>query len=73
VIWGREDGWIPLAHADRFVGAIAGARKVVIDGCGHVPQEEKPGEVLELLREHLRVAPTDGGARGVGGVTGASD
>lgn len=57
VIWGREDGWIPLEHADRFVGAIAGARKVVLERAGHVPQEERPEEVLRLIREHLRVAP----------------
>jgi pimeloyl-ACP methyl ester carboxylesterase len=53
VVWGREDGWIPLAHADRFTAALAGARKVVIDDCGHVPQEEKPEAVLAALREFL--------------------
>ena len=53
VIWGAEDRWIPLAHADRFVAGIAGARKVVIPGCGHVPQEEKPAEVARLLLEFL--------------------
>ena len=53
VIWGDDDRWIPLAHADRFVAAIAGARKVVIPACGHVPQEEKPAEVARLLLEFL--------------------
>jgi pimeloyl-ACP methyl ester carboxylesterase len=53
VIWGREDGWIPLDHADRFVETIAGARKVVLDGCGHMPQAEKPEELGRLLREFL--------------------
>ena len=42
VLWGGDDRWIPLAHADRFVAAIPGSRKVVIPDCGHVPQEEKP-------------------------------
>ena len=32
VIWGDDDRWIPLADADRFVAAIAGARKAVIAG-----------------------------------------
>jgi pimeloyl-ACP methyl ester carboxylesterase len=53
VVWGAEDRWIPLADADRFVAAIAGARKVVIPACGHVPQEEKPAEVARLLLEFL--------------------
>jgi pimeloyl-ACP methyl ester carboxylesterase len=53
VVWGDDDRWIPLAHADRFVAAIAGARKVVIPACGHVPQEEKPAEVARVLLEFL--------------------
>jgi pimeloyl-ACP methyl ester carboxylesterase len=51
VVWGREDQWIPLSDAERFVDAIPGARKVVIDGCGHMPQAEKPEAVGRLLRE----------------------
>ena len=53
VIWGGEDVWIPVAHADRFVAAISGARKVVLPGVGHTPQEEQPGEVVRLLLEFL--------------------
>jgi pimeloyl-ACP methyl ester carboxylesterase len=53
VIWGGEDTWIPLAHADRFVSAIPGARKVVLPEVGHTPQEEAPEAVNALLREFL--------------------
>jgi pimeloyl-ACP methyl ester carboxylesterase len=53
VLWGRHDRWIPLRDADRFTAAIPGARKLVIDGCGHLPQEEKPAETLACLREFL--------------------
>jgi len=53
VIWGQEDSWIRLADADRFVAAIPGARKVVLPGAGHTPQEEKPDEVTALLRGFL--------------------
>jgi pimeloyl-ACP methyl ester carboxylesterase len=51
VVWGRQDAWIPVAQADRFLAAIPGSRKVVIDGCGHLPQEERPSEVTALLDE----------------------
>jgi pimeloyl-ACP methyl ester carboxylesterase len=53
VLWGDDDRWIPIAHADRFVAAIPGARKAVIAACGHVPQEERPEEVARLLVEFL--------------------
>jgi pimeloyl-ACP methyl ester carboxylesterase len=53
VIWGRDDRWIPLADADRFVAAIPRATKLVLDDCGHVPQEEKPGEVTQALLRFL--------------------
>lgn len=53
VLWGREDRWIPLAHADRFVAAIPNAEKMVLDACGHMPQEEKPAVVGDLLRRFL--------------------
>jgi len=53
VIWGDHDRWIPVAHADRFVAAIPGARKIVIPACGHVPQEERPDLVARLVLEFL--------------------
>lgn len=53
VVWGRDDDWIPAADASRFTAAIAGARLVTIAGCGHLPQEQKPRELLRVLREFL--------------------
>jgi pimeloyl-ACP methyl ester carboxylesterase len=56
ILWGREDAWTPLRDADRFESAIPGSRKVVLEQCGHMPQEEKPKETTSLLREFLRPA-----------------
>jgi pimeloyl-ACP methyl ester carboxylesterase len=53
LLWGRDDAWIPVAHAERFAAAIPGARRVVIDACGHLPQEEKPAETIASLRDFL--------------------
>jgi pimeloyl-ACP methyl ester carboxylesterase len=54
VIWGAQDTWIPPRDADKFVRDIPGARKVVLDRCGHVPQEEKPAEVAALIADFLQ-------------------
>lgn len=53
VIWGAEDAWIPVRDADRFVRDIPGARKVILERCGHVSQEERPAEVARLIEEFL--------------------
>ena len=52
VLWGRFDPWLPESHADRFVAAIKGARKVVLE-TGHMPQEERPAEVARLIGDFL--------------------
>jgi len=44
VVWGREDGLVPLAEGERFHKDIAGSKLVVFDQCAHVPNLEKPGE-----------------------------
>ncbi len=53
VVWGREDAWIPVTHAARFQELLPGARTVILEACGHVPQEERPLETLRELRAHL--------------------
>lgn len=53
VVWGEEDAWIPVAHAERFAAAVAGARVERLAGCGHMPQEECPEELLEVLLPFL--------------------
>jgi pimeloyl-ACP methyl ester carboxylesterase len=49
VIWGRDDRWIDVSHAARFAAAIPGARVEILDGCGHMPQEERPEDFARLL------------------------
>jgi pimeloyl-ACP methyl ester carboxylesterase len=53
VIWGRHDRWIDVSQADRFVSAIPASRKLVLEDCGHMPQEERPARVAQLIREFL--------------------
>jgi pimeloyl-ACP methyl ester carboxylesterase len=58
ILWGRHDAWIPPRDADRFARAIPGSRAVVLEDCGHLPQEERPAEVARLLVEFLDRAPS---------------
>jgi pimeloyl-ACP methyl ester carboxylesterase len=53
VLWGREDLWIPPAHADLFASAIPRASKVVLDDCGHMPQVERAPTVARFVLEFL--------------------
>lgn len=41
IIWGKQDGLLPVADAYTFNKGIAGSELIVFDGCGHVPQFEK--------------------------------
>ena len=52
VVWGRFDPWLPQEDADRFVAAIQGSRKVIVE-TGHMPQEERPSEIARLVGEFL--------------------
>ena len=53
VLWGREDRIIPVEWARRFHEDIAGSRLVILDGLGHVPQEEDPQRSVEPVEEFL--------------------
>jgi pimeloyl-ACP methyl ester carboxylesterase len=53
LIWGREDSWIPVEHMARLSSELANTEQKVILFCGHTPQEERPEEVNQLLKENL--------------------
>ena len=49
VLWGADDGIVPLAHGEAYAAAIPDARLAVIDGCGHLPALEQPEAVAGLV------------------------
>ena len=53
VIWGRQDGLIPLAHGERYAARIPDARLEIIDRCGHLPVIEQPDKVAQLVLEFM--------------------
>lgn len=42
IMWGKQDGWIPLDNAYRFNLNLPNAELIVYDGAGHIPMEECP-------------------------------
>ncbi|MCF8081873.1 MAG: alpha/beta hydrolase [Deltaproteobacteria bacterium] len=58
LIWGREDEWIPLDKVGyRFNREIPRSRLVVIQECGHIPQEEHPEKTARLIERFVLSAP----------------
>jgi pimeloyl-ACP methyl ester carboxylesterase len=53
VVWGREDAIIPLSAGERYARAIPGAKTCVLDGCGHLPDMERPEAFVSAVREFL--------------------
>src|SRR6185295_1383819 len=52
LIWGARDRTIPVELGRRLAAELPNARLVELDA-GHVPNQERPAEVLRLLREFL--------------------
>jgi len=53
VVVGEADQLTPLDRAEEIAVGIAGARLVVMPGCGHLPPMEQPDAVSALLRDWL--------------------
>lgn len=57
VITGDDDRIVPPEDSLRLAEEIPGAHLVVIEDCGHLPQEECPGEFLEAVRGFVENLP----------------
>jgi pimeloyl-ACP methyl ester carboxylesterase len=49
ILWGAEDELIPLEAGRKMNSLIKTSRLVVIEKCGHVPQEEIPERVVKEI------------------------
>ena len=49
LIWGRDDGLLPVAYAEALQKKIAGSKLFVIDGAAHMPHRQQPERFLECL------------------------
>lgn len=53
IIWGKQDGLLPVADAYTFNKGIAGSELLVFDQCGHVPQFEKAADFNKAVLAFL--------------------
>jgi pimeloyl-ACP methyl ester carboxylesterase len=62
-VWGSDDKLIPPGFARHVAEALPGAEQIVLDGCGHVPQVERPEQTAGMLTRLFARADAMGGAR----------
>ncbi|TDB96997.1 alpha/beta fold hydrolase [Actinomadura sp. 7K534] len=53
ICWGASDTWIPVAKAHELAALVPGARLRLIDGAGHIVQEDAPAELTAALTAFL--------------------
>ncbi|MGH2987057.1 MAG: alpha/beta fold hydrolase, partial [Solirubrobacterales bacterium] len=59
IAWGAEDRLVAPPRPERMP---AGARYLVLEGCGHTPTWDDPRRVAGLLLEASSAKPADAGA-----------
>ncbi len=53
LIWGAQDAIVPSAAGEALAGLLPRASFVAIDGSGHLPQQERPAQLLAELAKSL--------------------
>jgi len=54
IVWGEDDGVLPVGSAYRLQRQIPGARLVLFPGVGHCPQEEAPERFNALVQSFVQ-------------------
>jgi pimeloyl-ACP methyl ester carboxylesterase len=57
VLWGGRDRLVPPANGERFAADIRGAKLLVFDRLGHLPQEEDPAATAAATLAFLETPP----------------
>jgi pimeloyl-ACP methyl ester carboxylesterase len=57
VVWGERDGLLPVELGSAWTAAIPRARLHVVDGAGHLPLVDRPGEFVQVVRAFLSAEP----------------
>jgi pimeloyl-ACP methyl ester carboxylesterase len=55
IIWGAQDALIPLEAGRKMSSLIKTSKLVVFESCGHLPEEEMPGRVVDEVIPYIAV------------------
>jgi len=58
VVWGAQDGILPVETSDAWLEAIPSAKRVVIEDAGHLPHVEQTNQFLAVVSPMLGFRPT---------------
>ena len=53
LVWGAQDGMVPVSAGEIYQQSIKGSRLEIIDNCGHRPEIEQTDEFLGLVQGFL--------------------
>ncbi|HUC38878.1 MAG TPA: alpha/beta hydrolase [Candidatus Acidoferrum sp.] len=54
IIWGANDAMSPVKYSNVLQSKIKGSQLDIVEGAGHVPHFEKPGEVSKILLKFMK-------------------
>jgi len=54
IIWGRQDTITPLSQGEEIAASFPRAELRILDAVNHIPQVEKPSQVVDLIDSFLR-------------------
>ncbi|HMQ29270.1 MAG TPA: alpha/beta fold hydrolase [Chloroflexaceae bacterium] len=57
LVWGECDRFLPAGSFEFFRDNMPGARVLLLEGCGHLPQQERPRRVARFVREFAAALP----------------
>ncbi|MEU8702361.1 alpha/beta hydrolase [Streptomyces sp. NPDC048680] len=57
ICWGAEDTWIPVARGHEPASLVPGSELRLIEGAGHLVQEDAPAELTAALTRFPRTPP----------------
>ena len=50
LVWGDQDGVVPISAGEAYRDAIQGAKLEIIANCGHHPEMEQTDEFVSLVK-----------------------
>jgi len=53
LVWGRQDGVVPLAAGELYRSALKASKLIVLEQCGHRPEVEKSSEFIREVENFL--------------------